>query len=148
MVFTRTHTCCLAMAGLALAACTSTENFVTDLITSEHHLPPEVRVHEDMSTEDLVLLGSPGLKQFVVARRFEAGTHGFPINPQCALLFYQISGKTMTVLRENRAAGGSQRITYLGFPQARAAARRIEASGYSAELSQTTCLSTLRMNDR
>ena len=141
------HRLSLALAALAVSACTSTENLVTDLISSESRLPPEVRTHEDLSNEDLMVFGSPGLKEFEIARRFEAGTHGFPRDLKCALVFYSVSGQTRTVLREDRAAGGAgQRITYLGFPQARAAARRLEAEGNSSMPTPVDCFSSIRVD--
>lgn len=140
---------CLGVAALALSACTSTENLVTDLITTESRLPAEARAHEGLSTDELMVFGNPGLKQFEIARRFEAGTHGFPTNPECALVFYRESGQTTTVLREDSAAGGAgQRVTYLGFPQARAAARRLESEGVSAMPSQADCLSSIRVGQQ
>lgn len=91
------------------------------------------------------MFGQPGLKEFEIARRFEAGSFGFPIKPECALSFYRRSGSTRTVLREDRAAGGAnQPITYLGFPPARTAARRLEAEGMTVRSDEASCLSSVR----
>ncbi|WP_162938749.1 hypothetical protein [Brevundimonas naejangsanensis] len=135
----------MAFAALSLSACTSTENLVTDLISSESRLPAEARTHEALANEDLMVFGEPGLRQFEMARRFEAGTHGFPVSLDCALAFYRVAGQTRTVLREDRAAGGSgQRITYLGFPPGRAAARRLEAAGVTGAPAEAACLSAIQ----
>lgn len=134
------------VAALSLSACTSIENQVTDLISSsESRLPREAIAHQELSNEELMVFGQPGLKEFEIARRFEAGSFGFPIKPECALSFYRRSGATRTVLREDRAAGGAnQPITYLGFPPARTAARRLEAEGMTVPSDETSCLSSVR----
>lgn len=132
-----------AVLGIALlSACTTTENAMADLFVSETQLPVEVRTHEVLSTGDLMVFGQPGVKEFEIARRFEAGRGGFPQSDACALAFFEVSGRTRTVIREDRLAGGAgQPITYLGFPPARAAARRLKGQGVVSASSETTCLS-------
>ena len=133
---------CVALGIASLAACTTTENAMADLFVSETQLPVEVRSHETLSTEELMVFGDPGVKEFEIARRFEAGRAGFPKSDACALTFFEVSGRTRTVIREDRLAGGAgQPITYLGFPQARAAARRLKGQGIIPAISETTCLS-------
>ena len=115
---------------------------MTDLFASEKQLPVEVRSHEILSAEELMVFGDPGVKEFEMARRFEAGRAGFPRSDACALTFFEVSGRTRTVIREDRLAGGAgQPITYLGFPQARAAARRLKGQGVVPATSETACLS-------
>lgn len=132
---------CAALGIASLAACATTENAMTDLFASEAQLPAEVRSHETLSTEELMVFGNPGVKEFEIARRFEAGRAGFPKSDACALTFFEVSGRTRTVIREDRLAGGAgQPITYLGFPQARAAARRLKGQGVVPATSETACL--------
>jgi len=134
------------MAALSLSACASIENQVTDLMSgSESRLPREAITHQELSNEDLMVFGQPGLKEFEIARRFETGAGGFPVRPECALVFYRKSGETRTVLREDRAAGGAgQPITYLGFPPARTAARRLEAKGMTSSSDEASCFSSVQ----
>lgn len=139
----------VAVGVFSLSACVATENLVTDLISSEGQLPSEALTHKALTNEELMIFGQPGLKQFEIARRFESGAHGFPVRLDCALTFYRLSGSTRTVLREDRAAGGSgQRITYLGFPPARAAARRLDSEGVVEVPAETTCLSAIQPQSR
>ncbi len=115
---------------------------MADLFVSETQLPVEVRTHETLSAKELMVFGQPGVKEFEIARRFEAGRAGFPKSEACALTFFEVSGRTRTVIREDRLAGGAgQPITYLGFPQARAAARRLKGQGVVPATSETACLS-------
>lgn len=135
---------CAVLGIASLSACTTTENAMADLFVSETQLPVEVRTHEALSTEELMVFGQPGVKEFEIARRFEAGRAGFPQSDACALAFFEISGRTRTVIREDRLAGGAgQPITYLGFPPARAAARRLKGQGVVSATSETTCVSRL-----
>ena len=134
----------VALGMATLSACTTTENAMADLFVSETQLPAEVRSHEALSTEELMVFGDPGVKEFEIARRFEAGRAGFPKSDACALTFFEMSGRTRTVLREDRLAGGAgQPITYLGFPQARAAARRLKEQGVVPATSIAACLSQM-----
>lgn len=132
----------LGLLGLGLiAGCTSTENLVTDLITGERDLPHEVREHEALSPPELVILGQPGIWQFEAGRRFEAGVRGFPKSEACALLFFDVAGRTRTAIRADSLTGGAgQRLTYLGLPQGRAAARRLAGQGVTAAPSIDVCL--------
>lgn len=135
---------CAAFGMASLSGCTTTENAMADLFVSETQLPVEVRSHETLSTEELMVFGDPGVKEFEIARRFEAGRAGFPRSDACALTFFEVSGRTRTVIREDRLAGGAgQPITYLGFPQARAAARRLKGQGVVPATSVAACLSQM-----
>ena len=118
----------LALAGCCLTGCTSLENGYVDALTFEGDLPPEARALRSHSASDLVEFGPPGVREFEIARRFEHGVDGFPLDRRCALVFNDISGSRTTRIRQDLLRAGTQTLTYLGFPNGRAAARRLRRS--------------------
>jgi hypothetical protein len=107
------------------------ENASADLFSSLEGMPAESRSLETAPLQEFVCCGQDALEQYELGRRFEQGVGGLPHDTQCALFFYSESGVLSVTLRQpNAYMGGSQDVTYLGFPPGRRAVRRLGKDGY------------------
>lgn len=130
----------LMSLGASVAACASLEHGIIDATTFENDLPTEVRNLSTVSRESLTTFGHPGVREFEIGRRFEAGSMGFPKDLPCALAFYDVAGQTPTRLREQTSPAVTQVVTYRGLGNARLAARRLRRDGVVAAPSPQVCL--------
>jgi len=123
----------LVLTLALFAGCTSVrgvENASADLFSSLEGTPGEAKALETAPLMDFVCCGQDGLEQFEMGRRFELGVGGLPQDTQCALFFYSEAGVlSVTLHQPNSSIGGSQDVTYLGFPPARRAVRRLGKAG-------------------
>lgn len=115
----------LAIGALLLSGCASVEGAYVDVLTFEGDIPPEARELQSDTAGNLVAYGAPGVREFEIARRFERGNKGFPLDVRCALVFNDLSGRRTTRIRQDMLNAGTQTLTYQGFPNGRVAARRL-----------------------
>lgn len=118
----------ITLVGGVLTGCASLEHGYVDALTFEGDLPPEARALRSKSASDLAAFAPPGVREFEIARRFEHGLDGFPLDRRCALVFNDISGRRTTRIQQDLLRAGTQTLTYQGFPNGRAAARRLRRS--------------------